>query len=77
MAVFFLLPWLNWDGRQAILFDLPERHFYIFWWTFLPRDFFFLSWILIIAAFALFAATVFAGSPTAHREAETAKAHRG
>jgi len=61
MAVFFLLPWLNWDGRQAILFDLPERHFYIFWWTFLPRDFFFLSWILIIAAFALFAATVFAG----------------
>mgnify|MGYP000735791758 CR=1 FL=1 len=55
MAAFFLLPWLNWDGRQAVLFNLPERHFYIFWWTFLPQDFFFLSWLFIIAAFTLFA----------------------
>ena len=61
MAIFFLLPWLNWDGRQAVLFNLPERHFYIFWWTFLPQDFFFLSWLFIIAAFSLFAVTVFAG----------------
>ena len=61
MAAFFLLPWLNWDGRQAVLFNLPERHFYIFWWTFLPQDFFFLSWLFIIAAFTLFAVTVFAG----------------
>lgn len=61
MAVFFLLPWLNWDGRQAILFDLPHRHFYIFSWTFLPQDFFFLSWLFIIAAFTLFTVTVFAG----------------
>ncbi len=61
MALFFLLPWINWDGRQAVLFNLPERHFYIFWWTFLPQDFFFLSWLFIIAAFTLFAVTVFAG----------------
>ncbi len=61
MAVFVLLPWVTWDGRQALLFDLPERKFYIFWWTFLPQDFFFLSWLLIIAAFTLFAVTVFAG----------------
>ncbi len=61
MALFFLLPWINWDGRQAVLFDLPNRHFYIFWWTFLPQDFFFLSWLFIIAAFTLFAVTVFAG----------------
>ena len=61
MAVFFFLPWLNWDDRQAILFDLPERHFYILGWTFLPQDFFFLSWLFIIAAFALFAVTVLAG----------------
>lgn len=61
MLVFFAMPWLNWEHRQAILFDLPGRHFYILGWTFLPQDFFFLSWIFIIAAFALFAVTVFAG----------------
>lgn len=61
MVVFFALPFLNWDGRQSVLFDLANRHFYIFWWTFLPEDFFFLSWLFIIAAFTLFAVTVFAG----------------
>ncbi|MDQ8037788.1 MAG: cytochrome c oxidase accessory protein CcoG [Pedobacter sp.] len=61
LAVYLLLPWVTWDGRQALLFDLPERKFYIFWWTFLPQDFFFLSWLLILAAFSLFALTVFAG----------------
>ena len=61
MAIFFLLPWVNWDGRQALLFDLPEERFYIFWWTFLPHDFVLLSWLLIISAFTLFAVTVFAG----------------
>ncbi len=61
LGLYFLLPWVTWDGRQALLFDLPERRFYIFWWTFLPQDFFFLSWLLIIAAFGLFALTVFAG----------------
>ncbi|MDP2226640.1 MAG: cytochrome c oxidase accessory protein CcoG, partial [Moraxellaceae bacterium] len=61
MAIFLLLPWVTWDGRQALLFDLPARKFYIFWWTFLPQDFFFLSWLLILAAFSLFTVTVFAG----------------
>lgn len=61
LGVYFLLPWVTWDGRQALLFDLPERRFYIFWWTFLPQDFFFLSWLLIMAAFGLFTLTVFAG----------------
>lgn len=61
LAVYLLLPWVTWDGRQALLFDLPNRNFYIFWWTFLPQDFFFLSWLLILAAFSLFAVTVFAG----------------
>ncbi|HET8730083.1 MAG TPA: cytochrome c oxidase accessory protein CcoG, partial [Moraxellaceae bacterium] len=57
VAAFVLLPWLNWDHRQALLFDLPDRQFYIFGWTFLPQDFFFLSWMLIIAAFTLFVVT--------------------
>jgi cytochrome c oxidase accessory protein FixG len=61
LGIFFLLPWVNWDGRQALLFDLPDHRFYIFWWTFLPQDFVFLSWLLIISALSLFAVTVFAG----------------
>lgn len=61
LGVYFLLPWVTWDGRQALLFDLPNRKFYIFWWTFLPQDLFFLSWLLIMAAISLFVITVFAG----------------
>ena len=61
LGVYFVLPWFTWDGRQAVLFDLPERKFYIFWFTFWPQDFLYLSWLLIIAAFALFFFTVLAG----------------
>lgn len=61
LGLYFLLPWFTWDGRQGVLFDLPERKFYIFWFTFWPQDFLFLSWLLIIAAFALFFFTVLAG----------------
>lgn len=61
LGVYFLGPWLSWDGRQAILFDLPERKFYIFWFTFWPQDFLFLAWLLIIAAFTLFFVTALAG----------------
>ena len=58
---YFLMPWLQWDGHQAILFDLPERKFYILFLTFWPQDFPLLAWVLIIGAFGLFAVTNFAG----------------
>ncbi|TXS95489.1 cytochrome c oxidase accessory protein CcoG [Parahaliea maris] len=58
---YFLLPWLNIDGRQAILFDLPERKFHILGLTFWPQDFPLLAFLLIIAAYSLFAVTTFAG----------------
>lgn len=58
---YLLLPWIHWDGRQAVLFDLPARQFHIFGITLWPQDFPLLAWLLIIAAFALFAITVFAG----------------
>src|SRR3990167_1174475 len=61
LGAYFILPWFTWDGRQGILFDLPERKFYILWFTFWPQDFLYLSWLLIIAAFALFFFTVLAG----------------
>ena len=61
LAGYFLLPWLSWDGRPAVLFDLPERKFHILGLTFWPQDFPLLAFLLIIAAFALFAVTAFAG----------------
>lgn len=62
LAGFYLvLPWVNWDGRQAVLFDLPHRQFHLFALTFWPQDFIFLSWALIIGAFGLFFFTALAG----------------
>ncbi|NWA86359.1 cytochrome c oxidase accessory protein CcoG [Pseudomonas sp. D2002] len=58
---FFGTVWLNWGGRQAVLWDLAESKFHIFGATFWPQDFILLSALLIICAFGLFAVTVFAG----------------
>ncbi len=58
---YFLIPWMTWDGRQAVLFDLPARQFHIFGLTFWPQDFPMLAFLLIIAAYSLFAVTTFAG----------------
>ncbi|WP_030138515.1 cytochrome c oxidase accessory protein CcoG [Pseudomonas fluorescens] len=59
--LFFGTVWLNWGDRQAVLWDLSESKFHIFGATFWPQDFILLSALLIIAAFGLFAITVFAG----------------
>ncbi|WP_248797818.1 cytochrome c oxidase accessory protein CcoG [Pseudomonas sp. MWU13-2105] len=59
--LFFGTAWLNWGGRQAVLWDLAESRFHIFGATFWPQDFILLSALLIICAFGLFAITVFAG----------------
>jgi len=58
---FFGTVWVNWGGRQAVLWDLAESKFHIFGATFWPQDFILLSALLIICAFGLFAITVFAG----------------
>lgn len=60
-TLYFGTLWLDWNGRQAVLFDLPARQFHIFGITFWPQDFILLSWALIISAFALFLVTVLAG----------------
>jgi cytochrome c oxidase accessory protein FixG len=58
---YFLVPWLNWGERQMVLFDLPARQFHILGLTLWPQDFPLLAWLLIIAAWALFAVTAAAG----------------
>ena len=60
-VLFFGTAWLNWNGRQAVLWDLSESKFHIFGATFWPQDFILLSALLIICAFGLFAITVYAG----------------
>jgi cytochrome c oxidase accessory protein FixG len=61
LGMFYLVPWLRWDGRQAVLFDLPARKFHVFGLTFWPQDFPFLALLLVIAALALFFFTALAG----------------
>ncbi len=61
LGLYYFVPWMRWDGRQAVLFDLPARKFYIFGLTFWPQDFFYLSMLLIIAALSLFFFTALAG----------------
>lgn len=60
-ALYFGVAWLNWDGRQAVLFDLPSRQFHIFGVTFWPHDFMLLAWALIISAYLLFTVTNMVG----------------
>jgi len=61
ILLFFGTAWLNWNGHQAVLWDLDAKQFFIFGATFWPQDFILLSAILMIAAFGLFFITVFAG----------------
>ncbi len=61
LGMYYILPWLQWDERQAVLFDLPERKFYILNMVFWPQDFFYLALMLIVAALGLFFVTKLAG----------------
>ena len=61
LGMFYLFPWLRWDGRQMVLFDLPARRFYVFGFTFWPQDFYLLTLLLISAAVTLFFFTAVAG----------------
>jgi len=59
--LFYGLPWLQWNDRQAILFDLGARRFYIFNLVLYPQDFIYLTGLLIVAAYSLFLFTAVAG----------------
>jgi cytochrome c oxidase accessory protein FixG len=59
--VFYGLPWLEWNARQGVLFDLEARRFYIFGLVLYPQDFIYLTGLLVISALALFLFTAVAG----------------
>ncbi|HLP97912.1 MAG TPA: cytochrome c oxidase accessory protein CcoG [Sideroxyarcus sp.] len=54
---FFFLPYLRWNDKQAILFDIQNNQFHFFNLTVLPQDIWMLSLILLVAAMTLFAVT--------------------
>jgi len=59
--VFYGLPWLRFHGRQAVLFDLAARKFYVFGLVFWPQDVIYLAVLPILAALSLFLFTALAG----------------
>jgi cytochrome c oxidase accessory protein FixG len=60
-VVFYGLPWLEWGGRQAVLFDLGARRFYLFGFVLYPQDFIYLTGLLVLSALSLFLFTAVAG----------------
>ncbi len=61
LGLYYLLPWISIEGRQAVLFDLPARRFYVLWLEFWPQDFIYLALLLICAGLSLFFFTALAG----------------
>jgi cytochrome c oxidase accessory protein FixG len=59
--LFYGMPWLLWDGRQALLFDLEAQRFYILGLVLYPQDLIFLAALLVLSALALFFFTAVAG----------------
>ena len=58
---FYGVPWIDWGHRQALLFDLEAKRFYIFKLVLYPQDLIYLTAILIISALSLFLFTAIAG----------------
>ena len=59
--IFYAVPWLTWNDRQAVLFDLGARKFYIFGMVLWPQDVIYLTLLLLISALGLFLFTAIAG----------------
>jgi cytochrome c oxidase accessory protein FixG len=59
--LFYGLPWLPWNGRPALLFDLTARRFFIFDWVLYPQDFIYLTGLLVLSAYGLFFFTAVGG----------------
>lgn len=66
LAIYYLLPFLRWhraEGQpdQAILLDLPGRRFYFFMVEIWPQEVYYVTGLMIIAAFVLFLMNALAG----------------
>lgn len=60
-SIYFLGPYLRWNGEQAVLLDIPNQQFHLFSATLFPQDLWVLSLALLFLAIMLAAATGVAG----------------
>lgn len=60
-AVFLGVPWLEWNGRQAVWFDLEAPRFHLFGLVLQPQELVLLAGLLVASALLLFLATAVAG----------------
>ena len=61
LTIFAVIPWLQYNGHQAILFDIIDQRFYLWGLTLWPQDLTLLAWLFILSAFVLFFVTTFLG----------------
>ncbi|BBK35025.1 ferredoxin [Allostella sp. ATCC 35155] len=66
LAIYYLVPWLRWDrgpgaADQAVLIDLPGRRAYFLWIEIWPQEVYYITGLLVLAAFALFLVTSLLG----------------
>jgi cytochrome c oxidase accessory protein FixG len=59
--VFLGVPWLQWNGRQAVWFDLEALRFHLFGLVLQPQELVLLAALLVASALLLFLATAVAG----------------
>ena len=59
--IYFLGPYLRWNGEQAVLLDIPKQQFHLFDMTLFPQDIWVLSLALLFLAILLAAMTGVAG----------------
>jgi len=61
VGLFFVLPYFEWAERQAVLFDIPDRKFYLFGGVIWPQDLWMLALLLLFCFVCLFAMTAISG----------------
>ena len=66
LAIYYLIPWIRWDRGanapdQAVLVDMEGRRLYFFWIEIWPQEVYYLTGVLMLAAFGLFLATALYG----------------
>jgi cytochrome c oxidase accessory protein FixG len=57
VALFVLLPFIQYQGQQAILFDVGQQTLTVFSWVLYPQDLMIFALLFILAAFTLFLVT--------------------
>ncbi len=61
IALFFLIPYLQYNGRQAFLLDLDNRKFYFPGFVIWPQEFYYLLFLLLLIGLSLFLVTALLG----------------